>query len=67
MTTPDSVTELRADIQEHRAELAATVDALAQKLDVKTKARAKLVELKVPLAAGAAALVALLVVKRVRS
>ena len=67
MSTPDSVTELRADIQEHRAELAATVDALAQKLDVKTKARAKLVELKVPLAAGAAAIVALLVVKRVRS
>ncbi|MCW2968042.1 MAG: hypothetical protein JWM71_1814 [Solirubrobacteraceae bacterium] len=66
-TPAPSVTELRSDIEAHRAELAATVDALAQKLDVKTKLKARIVELKVPLAAGAAAIVALLVVKRVRS
>ncbi len=63
----ESVTELRSDIEAHRAELAATVDALAQKLDVKTRLKARVVELKVPLAAGAAAIVALVVVKRVRS
>ena len=63
----DTVTALRSDIEQHRAELAATVDALAVKLDVKSRLTAKVVELKVPLAAGAAALVALLVVRKVRS
>ena len=67
MSTPDSVTELRRDIEGHRAELAASVDALAVKLDVRTKVKARVVQLKVPLIAGGAALVALLVVKRVRA
>jgi alpha-D-ribose 1-methylphosphonate 5-triphosphate synthase subunit PhnG len=77
MSDPDAtvtatVTELRADIAQHRAELAASVDALAQKLDVKSKMKARLVELKMPLAAGAlastVAVVALVViVKRKRS
>ncbi|MCU1603526.1 MAG: hypothetical protein JWO22_4235 [Frankiales bacterium] len=65
--TPESVTAIRSDIEQHRADLAASVDALAQKLDVKTKLQAKLVELRIPLAAGAAALVALVVVRKVRS
>lgn len=65
------VTELKQDIEQHRAELAATVDALAERLDVKSRARAKAVELKpvaVPVA-GVLAVVALVVtvVKKRRS
>jgi hypothetical protein len=70
MTAPDSVTALRADIELHRQELADTVDQLADKLDVKARARAKALELK-PYAAPAAGVVGLgvvaLVVKRKRS
>jgi hypothetical protein len=67
-TATATVTELRADIAQHRAELAASVDALAHKLDVKSKVKARLIELKVPLAAGAVAVVALvIIVKRKRS
>ena len=70
MTTAKSqsngnVTELREDIAQHRRELADTVDALAQKLDVKarlkTQAQAKAVAWQpyaVP--AGGAASLALL-------
>ena len=65
------VTELKQDIEQHRAELAATVDALAERLDVKSRARAKAVELKpvaVPVAGALAVLVLLVtVVKKRRS
>jgi uncharacterized protein (TIGR03382 family) len=64
-----SVVELREDIRQHRAELAATVDALAVKLDVKAKLRAKALELKpyaVPASAGLAGVVVLAVVVRRR-
>jgi ribosomal 50S subunit-associated protein YjgA (DUF615 family) len=37
----DAADAVRADIAEARAELAATVDALSEKLDVKTRAREK--------------------------
>jgi hypothetical protein len=65
------VTEIKHDIEQHRAELAATVDLLADKLDVKSRLRAKAVELR-PLAvpvAGAVAVLALVVTvaKRRRS
>ena len=65
------VTEIKQDIEQHRAELAATVDLLADKLDVKSRLRAKAVELR-PLAvpvAGAVAVLALVVTvaKRRRS
>ena len=56
--TPD-VIELRQDIAQHRQELAATVDQLAAKLDVKTKAKAKAQELKPVLASAAAGLAGL--------
>jgi hypothetical protein len=66
-----SVSELRADIEQHRTELAATVDALAEKLDVKSKVQAKLLSLQpllVPLGGGVALLaVVALVRKRRRS
>ena len=41
-TQTASVTELREDIAQHRQELAQTVDALAAKLDVKARTRARL-------------------------
>ena len=53
------VTELRHDIEQHRAELAASVDALADKLDVRSRLRAKAASLK-PLAVPAGALTAVL-------
>lgn len=62
-----SVVELREDIAQHRQDLAETVDALAAKLDVKSRATAKLVELKpvlVPALAGLGGLTLLLVVVR---
>ncbi|HUR14902.1 MAG TPA: DUF3618 domain-containing protein [Mycobacteriales bacterium] len=51
-------TELREDIAAHREELAATVDALAQKLDVRARAGARLREVRpvVLQALGASAL-----------
>jgi len=41
--TPD---QIEAEIEVQRAQLAATVDALAAKLDVKSQAQAKVAELK---------------------
>ena len=61
--TSPQVTEIKQDIEHHRAELAATVDALAERLDVRSRLQAKLVEIR-PLAvpaAGALALVAVVV------
>jgi uncharacterized small protein (DUF1192 family) len=66
-TPPASVTELREDIAQHRQELAQTVDALAAKLDVKSRAKARLVELQpvlVPALAGLSGLTLLVVVVR---
>ena len=62
------VDELRHDIEQHRAELAATVDALAVKLDVKSRLKAKLVSLKPVLlpAGGAVTLLAVVTVVRKR-
>ena len=57
MTTEN---DLRADIEQHRLELADTVDALAAKLDVKTRLR----PYAAPATAAVAALVALLVWRR---
>jgi hypothetical protein len=66
-----TVTELRADIASRRAELAASVDALAEKLDVKAKLKARAAGLRpyaVPAAAGLAGVAVLtIVVKRRRS
>jgi MYXO-CTERM domain-containing protein len=42
-TTPD---QIRADIAQQREELAATVDELQARLDVKTRARAKVGDLR---------------------
>jgi hypothetical protein len=79
MTTARSqngnVTELREDIAQHRRELADTVDALAQKLDVKARLKAQVTARAVawkPFAAPAAAALAgvtvlLVVVRRRRS
>jgi len=65
-----TVTELRQDIAMHRAELAASVDALAEKLDVKAKLKARTAGLRpyvVPAAAGLAGItVVTVVVKRRR-
>ena len=61
-----SAEQVRADIVARRAELAQTVDALRHKLDVKARASEKLGPYKVHLAAGAAVVVGLLVVRRVR-
>jgi hypothetical protein len=63
------VTELKQDIEQHRAELAATVDLLADKLNVKSRLQARLVELKpvaVPAAGAVAALVLVVTVVRRR-
>lgn len=56
-----TVTELRQDIAQHRAELAASVDALAGKLEVKARLRAKAVSLKPYVAPAAAALAGVVV------
>jgi hypothetical protein len=61
----ESVTEIKEDLAVHRQELGATVDALAAKLDVKTHAKAKAVELA-PWAAGVGALLAVVLVWRHR-
>ena len=64
---PDNVTELREDIAQHRQELAQTVDALAAKLDVKSRAKARLVDLRpvlVPALAGLGGVTLLFVVIR---
>jgi hypothetical protein len=69
MSSDPTVIELRQDIAQHRADLAATVDALAEKLDVKARLRAKAVSLKryaVPAAAGVAGVVVLRVVVKKR-
>jgi hypothetical protein len=69
MTDDATVTALRADIAQHRADLAASVDALAEKLDLKAKLRAKAGELKpylVPAAAGLTGVVVLVVVRKRR-
>jgi len=63
------VTELKQDIEQHRAELAATVDLLADKLNLKSRLQARLVELKpvaVPAAGAVAALVLVVTVVRRR-
>ena len=63
------VTELKQDIEQHRAELAATVDLLADKLNVKSRLQTRLVELKpvaVPAAGAVAALVLVVTVVRRR-
>lgn len=59
----DSVDSVKADIAVHRAELAETVEQLAEKLDVKSHAKARAAELKpyVAPAAGVLAAVTLLV------
>jgi hypothetical protein len=41
--TPD---EIQADIEQQRAQLAGTLDALSAKLDVKSQAQAKVADLK---------------------
>lgn len=65
------VTEIRQDIEQHRAELAATVDLLADKLDVKSRLKARAEELRplaVPVGGAVAVLVLVVtVVKRRRS
>ena len=53
-------TQLKQDIEQHRAELAATVDALAERLDVKARVRAKAVELR-PVAVPVAGVLAVVV------
>jgi hypothetical protein len=66
MTTPE---EIRTDIVQHRAELAETVDLLADKLNVKAQAAKKVEPLqpyKGYLYAGAGGFVALLVLLKVR-
>lgn len=66
----DQPEELRRDIERHRAELAATVDLLGQKLDVKSRASARFAELRPALityGGGALGLLTVvLVVRRVR-
>lgn len=68
-----SLEDLQDDIAEHREELAATVDALAAKLDVRARLRARasgqaaaLRRHAVPVASGLVALVTVLVVVRRR-
>jgi hypothetical protein len=67
------VEELRKDIEETRHELGETVEALAEKVDVKAQARAKADELKMragerpaPIAAGAAVVLCVAVLRRIR-
>jgi len=43
--TPQSAEALRADIERTRTELAGTVDALSQRLDVKARAQARAEEI----------------------
>lgn len=66
-----STEQIRNDIDQHRAELADTVEALASKLDVKARATEKIAPAKpyaLPAAGVLAALIAaLLIVKRRRS
>jgi hypothetical protein len=66
MSTPDAI---REDIALHRAELADTVDQLANKLNVKAQAARKVEPLqpyKAYLYAGAGGFVALLIVLKIR-
>jgi Protein of unknown function (DUF3618) len=65
--------QLREEIEQTRADLARTVDALSAKLDVKAQAQHRAAELKakaepyrVQLAAGAGALVVVFVALKVR-
>lgn len=65
--------QLREEIEQTRAELAQTVDALSAKLDVKAQAKQRADDLKtkvepyrVQLAAGAAALVVVFVALKIR-
>jgi len=44
--TDDRAAEIRADIEQTRAELAETVDALTGKLDVKARASEKIAEVR---------------------
>ena len=68
--TPATPEQLRRDIERHRAELAETVELLGAKLDVKSRASARLTELRPTLITyGGAALglvAVVLVVRRVR-
>jgi hypothetical protein len=62
-TTPD---EIRDDIAKHRAELAETVDALSDKLNVKAQAQKKVKPHQTQLVAGGGAALSLLLVLRIR-
>lgn len=67
MTDTDAI---KSDIEQHRAELAETVEALAGKLDVKARAGEKVAPVKpfvAPVAGVLAVLAVLLVVKKRRS
>ena len=44
--TSQTPEEIQAEIEEQRAQLAGTLDALSAKLDVKTQAQAKVAEVK---------------------
>ena len=62
-----STDALHHDIQQHRQELAQTVDALAAKLDVRPRVTATLRKAALPAAALIAALVGLKLWRRHRS
>ena len=67
VSTDTTVTELRQDIALHRAELAASVEALADKLDVRPRLKAKaraVAPIALPAAGGLVVL--LVLVKRRR-
>jgi hypothetical protein len=73
MTETNGADRLREEIEQTRAELAQTVDALSAKLDVKAQAKhrvqalnAKSEPYRIPIAAGAAAIVALVVLVKIR-
>ena len=62
-----STAALHEDIQQHREELAQTVDALAAKLDVRPKVSAALKRAALPAAGLVAAIVGLALWRRHRS
>lgn len=73
--TPQDPDQLRADIERTRAELADTVDALTERLDVKSRAQARVEEIAhdprarnvgIGVAVAAAAAIALMVWRKRR-